>query len=123
VGDILTAHPDVNIVYGANEGGTLGSALAVKNAGKAGQVAVFGTDCSAQLLAMLQSPENILQAITSQKPVDLGRLSVEDAVKVIHHEPVDKTTTLNGVLLTRTDPAGIAAFSEQFKQWTAEGSQ
>ena len=114
VGDILTAHPDVNIVYSANEGGTLGSVLAVKNAGKAGAVAVFGTDCSAQLLAMLQSPDNILQAITSQKPVDVGRLSVENALKVIHHEPVDKTTTLNGVLLTRTDPAGLAAFAEQF---------
>jgi ABC-type sugar transport system substrate-binding protein len=123
VGDILTAHPDVNIVYGANEGGTVGSVLAVKNAGKGGQVAVFGTDCSAQLLAMLQSPDNILQAITSQKPVELGRLAVEDAIKAINHQSVEPKTMLNGVLLTRTDPGGIASFADQFKQWTAEGSR
>ena len=44
VGDILTAHPDVDIVYSANEGGTIGSVLAVKNAGKTGKIVVFGTD-------------------------------------------------------------------------------
>jgi ABC-type sugar transport system substrate-binding protein len=121
VGDILTAHPDVNIVWAANEGGTTGAALAVKNAGKAGQVAVFGTDCSQQLLDLLQSPDNILQAITAQRPVDEGRLAVESAIKAINHQPVDKSTILKGVLLTRTDPDAVKAFAQQFKQWTSEG--
>ena len=49
-GDILTAHPDLDMIWAANEGGTVGSVLAVKNAGKAGKVAVFGTDVSEQLL-------------------------------------------------------------------------
>ncbi len=46
VGDILTANPDVDIVWAANEGGIVGAVMAVKNAGKAGKVAVFGTDNS-----------------------------------------------------------------------------
>jgi ABC-type sugar transport system substrate-binding protein len=123
VGDILTAHPDVNIVYGANEGGTTGSVLAVKNAGLAGKVAVFGTDCSEQLLSMLQSPDNILQAVTSQRPVEVGRLAVENAIKAINGQPVDKVTSLPGTLLTRTDPDGVKAFEAQFKQWESEASQ
>ena len=78
-GEILTAHPEINIIYGANEGGTAGSVLAVKNAGKAGQIAVFGTDVSQQLLDFLQSPDNILQAITAQRPFEMGQKSVEAA--------------------------------------------
>jgi sugar transport system substrate-binding protein len=121
VGDILTAHPDVTIVYGANEGATVGAALAVKNAGKAGKVAVFGTDASDQLLTMLQADDDILQAITAQRPVDIGRLAVETALKAIRGEPVDKKTELDGVLLSRSDPAGVKDFQSQFKEWIGRG--
>jgi ABC-type sugar transport system substrate-binding protein len=123
VGDMLTANPDINIVYGANEGGTTGSVLAVKNAGKAGRVGVFGTDCSQQLLDMLLAPDNILQAITSQQPVEVGRQSVAAALKAIKGEPVNKTTVIKGILLSREDPAGVGSFSQQFKQWTSQASQ
>ena len=40
--------------------------MAVKNAGKGGQVAVFGTDTSEQLISFLLSDDNILQAITDR---------------------------------------------------------
>lgn len=118
VADIFTAHPDVNIVYAANEGGTIGSALAVKNAGKAGKVAVFGTDVSEQLLAMLQADDNILQAITAQRPVEVGRMAVEAALKALKGQPVEKKTYLPGVLLSRTAPDAVKAYEQQFKQWT-----
>lgn len=117
-GDILTANPDVDIFYGANEGGTVGAVLAVKNAGKAGKIAVFGTDVSAQSLTFLQSPDNILQAITAQKPFEMGQKSVEIALKVINKEAVDKKVVLNGMLLSRTDPAAVVAYEKQFKAWT-----
>lgn len=119
-GDILTAHPDVKIIWAANEGGTIGAALAVKNAGKAGQIAVFGTDSSQQLLDMLQSDDNILQAITSQRPVEVGQMSVEAALKAIRGEPLEKKTALTGILLSRADPEGVKKFAAQFKEWTAQ---
>ena len=117
VGDILTANPDVNIVYAANEGGTIGSVLAVKNAGKAGRIAVFGTDSSEQLMDMLQSPDDILQAVTSQQPVKVGELAVEAALKSIRGEAVEKKTILPGTLLSRAEPEGVKAFAAQLKQW------
>jgi sugar transport system substrate-binding protein len=119
-GDILTAHPDLNVIWAANEGGTIGAALAVKNAGKAGQIAVFGTDSSQQLLDMLQTDDNILQAITSQRPVDVGRASVDAALKAIRGEPVEKLTVLQGVLLSRDDPQAVKQFAAQFKEWTSQ---
>jgi simple sugar transport system substrate-binding protein/ribose transport system substrate-binding protein len=120
VGDILTANPDVNIVYAANEGGTIGAVLAVKGAGKAGQVTVFGTDSSQQLLEMLQSPDNILQAITSQRPVLVGRMAVESAIKVLKNQPVEKKAYLPGILLSRADPEGVKKFAADFKTWTQQ---
>jgi ABC-type sugar transport system substrate-binding protein len=121
-GEILTAHPEINIIYGANEGGTAGSVLAAKNAGKAGQVAVFGTDVSQQLLDFLQSPDNILQAITAQRPFEMGQKSVEAALAALNHTPGDAKVTLNGICLTRTDPDGIKAYARQLQDWMAGGN-
>jgi simple sugar transport system substrate-binding protein/ribose transport system substrate-binding protein len=117
--DILTQHPEVNVIYAANEGGTVGAVQAVKNAGKTGKVVVFGTDASDQLLDFLQDPDNILQAITSQKPYDIGKLAVEDALKVLAGQPVEKKTVLDGILLSRAEPDGIITFAAQYKQWQA----
>jgi len=120
VGDILTANPDVNIIYAANEGGTAGSVLAVKNAGKAGKIAVFGTDVSDQLLTFLQSDDSILLAITAQRPFEVGQQSVELALKAIQGQPFEKKMILNGICLTRTDPEGIKDYAKQFKEWTSK---
>lgn len=122
VGDILTAHPQINVIWSANEGGTIGSVLAVKNAGKAGQVVVFGTDSSDQLISFLQSSDNVLQAITSQRPVEVGRMAVEAALKVLAGETVEKKVLLKGILLSRDDPEGVRAFAKQFKEWTSKGT-
>lgn len=121
-GAILSAHPEINLVWSANEGGTIGSVLAVKNAGKAGQVVVFGTDCCDQLMEFLLSDDNILQAITSQRPFDVGRMAVESAVKVLKGQPVEKKVYMSGILLTRDDPAAVRAFQKQMKEWMSMGS-
>ncbi len=122
-GDILTAHPDVNIIYGANEGGTTGAVLAVTKAGKAGQIGVFGTDVSEQLIGFLQAPDNILQAITAQKPYEEGQKSVELAAKAMGSAPYEKKIVLTGICLTRTDPDGITAYDKQLKEWIANGEK
>jgi simple sugar transport system substrate-binding protein/ribose transport system substrate-binding protein len=120
-GDILTAHPEIDLIWSANEGGTIGSVMAVKNAGKAGKIAVFGTDSSEQLVGFLKAPDGILQAITSQKPVDVGRTAVEFALKAMKGEPVEKHVAMTGICLSRDDPAGIAAFEKQLKEWMSNG--
>jgi sugar transport system substrate-binding protein len=122
-GDILTANPDINILYSANEGGTVGCVLAVKNANKAGKISVFGTDVSEQLISFLQSPDDILQTITAQRPVEVGRLAVEAAVKALKGEPVEKVKYLTGTCLSRTDLQGVKAYAAQLKEWMAEGSK
>ena len=121
VGDILTANPDISVIWAANEGGTVGAVMAVKNAGKAGQVAVFGTDTSEQLIGFLLSEDNILQAITGQKPFEIGARAVETAVKLLDGQAVDKKVSMPGVLLERGDRQGVEAFKKRLQELIARG--
>lgn len=115
VASILTGNPGINLVWAANEGGTVGATTAVKNANKAGKVYVFGTDMSQQIGDFLTAPDNILQAVTGQKPIDIGTKAIETAVAVLKGEKVEKQQTLPGVLFSRDDPAGIKQYIDSIK--------
>jgi ABC-type sugar transport system substrate-binding protein len=92
--------------------------MAVKNSGRTGKVVVFGTDASEQLADFLLADDNILQAVTGQRPYDIGFQALETAVKALNGQPVDKKTALPGLLLSRADTAGIMAFKERLAQLT-----
>jgi ABC-type sugar transport system substrate-binding protein len=108
--DILTAHPEVNVIYACNEGGTVGAIQAVRNAGKAGKVFVFGIDGSEQLAKALLSSDDVLQATTAQSPALMGRQGVEAALKAIEKKEVTAHITVPTTLLSRGDKAGVQAF-------------
>lgn len=111
VAEILTKRP--NLIWAANEGGTVGAVTAVKNAGQAGEVVVFGTDISQQLADFLLADDNILQAVTAQKPFEMGRIAVETAVQVVGGQQVEKNKILPGVLFARDRPAEIRAYRQR----------
>ena len=119
-GDILTAHPDINIIYGANDGGTIGAVMAVKNAGLAGKCVVFGIDTGDQQLAMLRDSDNILQAVTGQDPYSQGYNAMKvliDAIKGKDYSATKgKTIIVPGLLVSRDNPSGIDAFEKSLKE-------
>jgi sugar transport system substrate-binding protein len=117
-GDILTANPDVNIIWAANEGGTVGAVMAVKNAGKAGKVAVFGTDTGEQMADFLLADDGILQATTGQRPFEIGTLAVHTALRAAKGEKVEPRTALNGILLSRELPDSVRAFKQRLQTMT-----
>lgn len=123
VGDILTANPGINIIWAANEGGTVGAVMAVKNSGKGGQVAVFGTDTSEQLVDFLLSDDDILQAITGQQPFAIGARAVETAIAALKGESVEKKVSMEGVLLARSDRKKIHAFRAELEKLIEQGSE
>jgi sugar transport system substrate-binding protein len=116
-GDIITANPDINILYSANEGGTVGEVQAVRNAGKEGKIFVFGTDGSEQLASFLLSPDNVLQAVTAQKPYDMGSKAVETALAAIDGKPLDKLIIIPVQGLDRNDPETVKAFVQDLKKY------
>jgi simple sugar transport system substrate-binding protein/ribose transport system substrate-binding protein len=118
-GDILTAHSDVDIIYAANDGGTIGSVMAVKNAGLAGKCFVFGIDIGDQQLAMLRDGDNILQAVTGQDPYQMGYNAMKALIDSIQDKDITATKGKNiivpGILVNRGDPAGIQSFEENLR--------
>lgn len=123
-GDILTAHKDINIIFGANDGGTIGSVMAVKNAGLAGKCFVYGIDTGDQQLAMLKDKDNILQAVTGQDPYTMGYKAMDILIKSLKGEDISSTKgqceIVPGVLVSRDDPDGIAKFEADLKAKTGK---
>ena len=117
VGDILTANPTVNVIYAANEGGTVGAMQAVKNAGKAGKVFVFGTDGSEQLGRGLLAADNVLQATTAQQPFRVGHEGVVNALHVLNQKPVQVEIVIPALLLSRDNPATVQAFIKEQRKY------
>ena len=117
-GDMLTANPDINLLWGANEGGTIGATMAVKNAGLAGKVVTFGTDASEQTAAMLQDEANILQALTGQDPYTIGQKTMESVLMTVEgkdNPDKGKLVIVPGQLLTREKPDDVTAFVADLK--------
>ncbi|MEL6061924.1 MULTISPECIES: substrate-binding domain-containing protein [unclassified Methylobacterium] len=111
--DLLTANPGINVLFGANEGGTVGAVQAVRNAGLSGKVFVFGTDGSKQIAQFLLANDDVLQAVTAQQPFEMGRRAVQAAVDHLDGKPVEKTTIIPVAGLNRSDRPGVEAFLTQ----------
>jgi ABC-type sugar transport system substrate-binding protein len=109
-GDVITANPDLDIIYAANEGGTVGAVQAVRNAGKEGEIYVFGIDGTEQLVSFLLDDDNVLQAVTAQQPYVMGQMAVEAAVAAINGEPTEEAVIVPVLGLSRTNKPAVEEF-------------
>ncbi|WP_250527426.1 substrate-binding domain-containing protein [Caballeronia sp. GAWG2-1] len=115
VSDMLTANPKINVIYAANEGGTVGAVQAVRRMNKQGKVFVFGTDGSEQLTSFLQDNDGVLIATTAAQPKLIGREAVKAAVKAAKGQAVDKVIEVPAVPLSRDDPKTLASYAASLK--------
>ena len=113
--EMLTANPDINVMWTSNEGGTIGAVLGVQAAGTAGSTAVFGSDISGQIAQMLQDGE-VLKAVIAQQPQEMGREAVQIALALIQGEMVDdKLIYIPTLIIQASDPDGVTAWMEAHK--------
>jgi ABC-type sugar transport system substrate-binding protein len=80
--DMLTSNPEINMMWAAAEGGSVGAMLAVEYSGQEGKTVVFGSDLIPQMVEFLRKG-TILKAAIAQSPVDIGRAAAERAFAVI----------------------------------------
>ncbi len=109
---MLQANPTINLLWAANEGGTVGHALAVKSSGLAGEVFVFGTDMNNQMAQMLQSDDNILQGVTGQAPYQMGYDSLATTIQVLNGETVEYNQNTPTIFFGRGNDELINRFIE-----------
>ena len=104
---ILTAHPEVNVIITVNDGGTIGSVMAVQNAGLADKILVFGHDGSDQISSMILDDACPLQAVVAQDPYGQGYKCMTQVIKAVKGEDVSDTRGkceyLDGIVLSCRD--------------------
>ncbi|MEI8200148.1 MAG: substrate-binding domain-containing protein [Eubacteriales bacterium] len=86
---ILTANPDIDMIWAWNQTSLLGCVAALQNAGNS-KIVVMGTDMSLDLAKDMLSDTVKLQAITTQMPYDIGYKAVANAVKAANGEKIDE---------------------------------
>ncbi|RPJ20798.1 MAG: sugar ABC transporter substrate-binding protein, partial [Chloroflexi bacterium] len=110
VADMLTAHPEINVIWASNDGGTIGAAMAVQQAGLAGKVFVFGYDGGDQQTSMILSEDPILIGVVAQDPYAQGYKAVESlALTLLEQSNPDagKITVVPGTYLSVDDLDGV----------------
>ena len=109
---MLQAIPDINVLWAANEGGTVAHANAVKTLGLGGKVFVFGTDMNNQMGQMLQAKDDILQGVTGQAPYQMGYDSLAAALDVLGGKTVEAVTNTPTIYFGRGNDALIKQFMD-----------
>ena len=109
---MLQANPDINLFWSANEGGTVGEAMAVKTLGLQGEVFVFGTDMNNQMGQMLQSDDGILQGVTGQAPYQMGYDTLKTGLDALAGKPLEEVVNTPTIFFGRGDDAMINLFMD-----------
>lgn len=96
--DMMTSNPNLKGIFVANEPGAVGSAQAVKAAGKAGVVKLVAFDASDQEIAQMK--DGVIQALVVQNPFRMGYEGVKTAIDHIEGKPVEKRVDTGVTVVT-----------------------
>src|ERR687898_837601 len=97
--DILTANPDLDAIFAANEPGVLGAAEAVRQAGKAGEVVIVGWDASSEEVQGVR--DGVISALVVQNPFRMGYDGVNAAVKIVREGATVESQDTGATIVTR----------------------
>jgi|YelNatPaOPRAMG01_1025707.scaffolds.fasta_scaffold00010_88 ribose transport system substrate-binding protein len=84
--NILTAHPELDGIFAANEPGAIGAGQALISRGLVGKVKLVAFDAAPNEIQALES--GVIQALIVQDPFKMGYLGVKYALDVLHGKPI-----------------------------------
>ena len=96
---LLSAHPDLVGIFGTNLFSAEGAATGLRSAGASKKVKIVGFDAGPKQVEDLE--QGIVQALIAQKPADIGKAGVEQAIAALKGEPVQKRIGTGFVVVTK----------------------
>jgi ribose transport system substrate-binding protein len=105
--DLLQAHPNVSIVFGQADALALGAAQAVKVANPGRKIWVGGFDGDVAALKALK--EGVFDVTATQQTQLMGRLAVDNAIKLVAGEKVAADQLQDATLTTKDNVEGFIA--------------
>jgi ribose transport system substrate-binding protein len=97
--DVLTAHPDLKGIFGANEPTAVGMGRAIVQAGKAGKVVAIGFDGNEDLQKFVR--DGTLQSIAVQGSYAMGFKGVDTVLEAIKGKKPAKFVNTGVVIVTK----------------------
>jgi len=97
--NMLQAHPDIDSVFACSDLMALGAIEAIRAAGKTGRIRVIGFDALDDAKKAIAA--GTMEASVAQFPSEMGRVAVENAVKVIHGEKIADDIKVKLELVTK----------------------
>lgn len=110
--NIITANPDLGLIYAENDGMAIGAVRAIKEAGKQNQIKVIGFDGISEAMNLIASGD--LLGSVSQYPGEMGILGVRNAVKAVKGETPEQNIDTGAKLITS---ANVAEHQEYLKKF------
>ena len=101
--NILTGHPNLKALFASNDNMARGAVQAIKSAGLSGKILVVGFDANPNAAAAVLAGD--MAATVAQNPKNMGRLGVENALKVKHGEKIEAVIDTGTVLVTKENAA------------------
>jgi ribose transport system substrate-binding protein len=99
--NILTAHPDLNGIFAANEPSVIGASQAVSRRGLSGKIQIIGWDAAPDEVKAVQSGE--ISALVVQNPFRMGYDSLNAMVKLIRDKQQPHSEDTGVTLLTKAN--------------------
>jgi ribose transport system substrate-binding protein len=99
----LAKNPDLSGVFATNLFTAQGVATGVKQAGKSGKVKIVGFDAGPDQIKQLEAGD--VQALVAQKPFDIGKQGVEQALNALSGKPVTKSIETESLIVTKANMA------------------
>jgi len=97
--NLLQAHPDIDAVFACNDLMALGAMEAIIAGGKSEKIKIIGFDAVEE--ARNEITTGNLEASVAQHPAEMGRLAIENAVKVLNGEKIPTFIPVKIELITR----------------------
>lgn len=110
--NILTANPDLQLVYCGNDGMAIGALRAVEEAGKQEQIKVIGFDGVSEALNLIEQGK--LLGSVAQYPAEMGIMGVANAIKLLKGETVEQYADTGAKLITTENVAEHKTYIQKF---------
>jgi ribose transport system substrate-binding protein len=104
---LMESHPDLKMIYGADDRCTLGIAQAVKDQGEAGKVLVAGSDAELGVVQLIR--QGVITASVLQSPYDMGARAVDALVTLNKGGKVAKEVDTKYFIITPQNIDGTEA--------------
>ncbi len=119
--DMMTANPDLNIIFGGSEAGVIGAVNAIRNLGKEGEVFVFGIDATEQMCQMLLDDDEILWALGGQDATYMAYAAMDALINRMTGKDTDyvvgEPTYLEVPELNRNHPEVVEEFMKSLEEY------